>query len=255
MLSIPFLSKPKQWADSGVIDSQEQQVNPFTRQAKLPFDKKHPRIDKPVRLNSNQLDDIATRITVVSYGQNELELALSRTPADTDHAQVAGLVSAIIYDWQNEHPNDGDAVAQRKLLEGSSALSDIDSKLEAARHAQAEAEAEHREFEKAYHEHRSIPAKHEQLIVKVSNLQAERLRLTSTDFDAKIKQILTLEYNPKPGMIIHESIPSLLLQRDTMALRLEVIDSLVAQCRTELERLTDDNSRLAQQLGITPHKL
>jgi DNA repair exonuclease SbcCD ATPase subunit len=246
----------RDWSKSIFSDqSQEQPANPFTRQATLPFDKKYPRIDNPIRLNEHQLSDIKPRITVVSYTQNELELALSRTPANIEASQLYGLVSAIVYAWQDEHPSDSDAAAKRELLRGSSALSVVDARLEAARLAQEVAEKEQAELERTYHDYRSIPAKHEQLTNKVANLQAERLRLTSTDWDSKIRQLLEAEYNPKPGMIIHENIPSLLMQRDTLTLRLQVIDALLEQYKSALGRLTEDNTKLSDQLGIRSHKL
>jgi hypothetical protein len=83
------------------------------------------------------------------------------------------------------------------MPESSSALSDIDSRLEAAKLAQQQAEAEHRQFEKEYHNFRSIPAKHEQLTGKVANLEAERTQLDATDFNAKIRQLIEIELNPK----------------------------------------------------------
>jgi hypothetical protein len=256
-MNIPFLNreaKPKSLADLAG-ESQSEAVNPFTRQAKLPFDKKHPRIERAISLNPTQLDDIKTRITVVSYTRNEFDFALSRTPADTDPVQVARLVGAIIYDWQAEGHNDSDAAAKRELLKGSSALSAVDAKLEAARQAHDLAQRERAELDRSYHQFRAIPAQAEQLTNKVASLGFERSRLTATDFDAKIRQLLDAEYNPRPGMIIHENIPSLLLQRDTLALRLQVIDELVVQCEAAMAQLTEDNTKLAEQLGIRAHKI
>jgi hypothetical protein len=140
-------------------------------------------------------------------------------------------------------------------LRGSSALASVDAKLEAARVAQATAEQEQAAMESAYHQHRSIPAKVEQLTGRVANLESERNRLTNTDFDAKIRQILEANYNPKPGMVIHESVGNLLMQRDTLKLRREVIADLLQQCATALAKLSEDNTKLADQLGIRPHKL
>ena len=117
------------------------------------------------------------------------------------------------------------------------------------------AEAEEREFERSYHEFKAIPDKVEQLTSKVASLEAERLRLTQTNWDAKIKYLLEAELNPKPGVIIHESILSLLVQRDTLKIRLEVIDSLLVQCKAALGDLVAGNERLSKELDLPPHKL
>jgi hypothetical protein len=141
------------------------------------------------------------------------------------------------------------------MPESSSALSDIDSRLEAAKLAQQQAEAEHRQFEKEYHNFRSIPAKHEQLTGKVANLEAERTQLNATDFNAKIRQLIEIELNPKPGLIVAESVQSLLLQRDSLKLRMEVIDDLISRMNQELKVLAEDNKRLAKALDLPPHQL
>ena len=136
-------------------------------------------------------------------------------------------MSVIISHWRLEHLDDPDAAAARKLLDGSASLAAIDGKLEAARLAAEQAEKEHQEFERSYHEFRSIPVKHEQLTNKIASLEAERNRLNAPDFNAKIRHLIEIELNPKPGLIVAESVQSLLLQRDTLKLRLEVIADLL----------------------------
>lgn len=81
------------------------------------------------------------------------------------------------------------------------------------------------------------------------------MRLTQTNWDAKIKQLLELELNPKPGVIVAESVQSLLIQRDTLKLRLEVIADLLDQCKAALDELGSDNKRLARELDLPEHKL
>jgi hypothetical protein len=166
----------KSWSSFGASAPAEQSVNPFTRQAKVPFDKKYPRIDSPLSLSDSQRLDLMPRLGFASVGTNEVDLALSRTSADIDYTLVANHVKAVIAHWREEHPTDSDAAAAQKLLEGSSPLFAIDAKAEAARLAADQAEAEHREFEKAYHEYKALPAKHEQLTGKVASLEGERLR-------------------------------------------------------------------------------
>jgi hypothetical protein len=249
-----ILEKMRNWASFGVNESQDETPNRFTKQAKLSFDQKYPRISNPIRLNDQQRLDLMTRLGFASVGTTELELALSRTPADTEHTSVANFVNGVIRLWREEYPNNSDAAAARKLLEGSSSLAAIDDKLEAARLAREQAEAEERSFERAYHEFRSIPGKHKALTDKIASLQFERQRLTSTDFEAKIRQLIEIELNPRPGLIVAESIPSLLLQRDTLKLRLEVIADILEQCQSALEALAADNKRLAKELDMPEHK-
>jgi hypothetical protein len=244
----------KNWADLGGNRTDDPQQNPF-RRAKVAFEDKYPRINNPLRFNDQQRADLMPRLGFTSLGTNEFYLAVSRTPADTAFSNVANVVAAIIRHWRDEHPDDSDAAAARKLLEGSSSLAAIDSKLAAARLAQDLAEKEGAELDRAYHEYRSVPAKHEQLSQRVASLEFERNRLTATDFDAKIRQLLELDYNPKPGVVIHESIPSLLMQRDTLQLRLEVIADLVEQCKAALNDLVSSNKRLALELDLEEHKL
>jgi hypothetical protein len=252
----PALNAVKNWADlGGGSESHAGPGNHFTRQAKLSFDQKFPRISNPIRLNDQQKLDLMTRLGFASVGTTELELALSRTPADTEHTIVANFVNVVIRSWREEHPNDSDAAAARKLLEGSASLAAIDGKAEAARLAAEQAEREHQAFERSYHEFRSVPAKHEQLTGKIASLEAERQYLSTVNFEAKIKQILEAELNPKPGVVIHNSVASLLIQRDTRQLRIEVIEDLLGQCKSALEQLADDNKRLAKELDLPEHKL
>src|SRR5580704_4743758 len=230
----------KQWASFGGSEPAEAPVNPFIK-AKVPFEKKYPKVSNPITYNDAQRADIMPRLGFATVGRNEVDLALSRTPADTDYTSVANYVKAAISHFRAEHPDDSDAAAARKLLEGSSSLAAIDGKHEAARLAAELADREHEAFDQSYREFRLVPAKHEQLASKIASLDAESNRLKATDFDAKIRQLLTFEYNPKPGVVIHESIPSLLMQRDTLALRLEVISELIDQCRTALDELVSSN--------------
>jgi hypothetical protein len=244
----------KQWASFGGSEPAEAPVNPFIK-AKVPFEKKYPKVSNPITYNDAQRADLMPRLGFATVGRNEVDLALSRTPADTDYTSVANYVKSAISHFRAEHPDDSDAAAARKLLEGSSSLAAIDGKLAAARLAQEQAENEGAELDRAYHEYRSVPAKHEKLSQRVASLEFERNRLTATDFDAKLRQLLELDYNPKPGVVIHESIPSLLMQRDTLTLRLEVIQELVVQCTEALSKLADDNRRLAQYLDLPLHVL
>jgi hypothetical protein len=257
-MSIPFIQPAfkavRQWADLGGNRTEDPQQNPF-RKTRKSFDEAYPRISNPLKLSDHQKLDLMSRLGFSSVTNNEVDLGLSRTPADTDHVNVANHVKAIISHFRAEHPDDSETAAARELLKGSSALSDIDSRLAAARSAQDQAEAEQREFEKAYHEFRSLPAKYEQLTSRVASLEFERNRLTVTDFDAKIRQLIEIELNPKPGLIVSESVPNLLLQRDTRKLRLEVIDELTSRMNEELEKLSADNKRLAQTLDLQEHKL
>jgi hypothetical protein len=257
-MAIPILNNAvravKNWADSGGNRSEAGAGSPFKRQ-KLSFDERYPRIKNPIKLNDQQRIDLMPRLGLTSVGNNELDLALSRTPDDTYFSNVAEFVKGVIIHWRAANVNDSDTAAARKLLESSSALSDIDSRLDAARLAQQQAEKEQRELERLYHEFRSIPAKHKQLTDKIAGLEGERLRLNATDFDAKIRQLIEIELNPKPSLIVAESIPSLLLQRDTLKLRLEVISDFLGQCKAALVKLADDNRRLAKVLDLPEHKL
>jgi hypothetical protein len=257
-MAIPFLQPAvnavKNWADLGGNRTDDPQQNPF-RRAKVAFEDKYPRINNPLRFNDQQRADLMPRLGFTSLGTNEVYLAVSRTPADTAFSNVANVVTAIIRHWRDEHPDDSDAAAARKLLEGSSSLAAIDARLSAARLAQDVAEKEGAELDRAYHEYRSIPARYEQLAIKIASLETESNRLTVIDFDAKIKQLLAFEYNPKPGVVIHESIPSLLMLRDTRELRVGVIADLVSQCKEALEKIADDNKRLAEYLDLPEHKL
>jgi hypothetical protein len=196
-MSLPFIQPAvnavKQWASFGVNESPEQPVNPFTRKPKLSFDEQFPRINNPIRLNDHQRSDLAHRLGLSTVGNNEVFLAISRTPADTEFTDVAAFVSSVIRAWREENPTESDAAAARKLLEGSGSLAAIDAKAEAARLAAEQAEAEHRQFEKEYHNFRSIPAKYEQLTNKIASLEAERTQLNATDFNAKIRQLIEIE--------------------------------------------------------------
>jgi predicted transcriptional regulator len=168
---------------------------------------------------------------------------------------LSALIQAVISAWRSEHPDNSNEAARRKLLEHSSALSDIDNRWETARLAASQAEREQQEFEREYHNFRSIPARHKQLTDKAASLKAQRKELTDINFDARIKQLLELEYNAKVGTTIHGSAPAFLLIKQTLPIRLEVIDSLTTRIEEELAKLSADNERLAAALDLPEHKL
>jgi hypothetical protein len=71
----------------------------------------------------------------------------------------------------------------------------------------------------------------------------------------KIKELFEFELNPRPGVIVAESVQSLLIQRDTLKLRMEVIADLLEQCRTALNKVAEDNKRISRALDLREHKL
>jgi hypothetical protein len=239
------------WADMSPIESREQPL----KQAKLSFDQRYPRIKNPLKLNDGQRLDLTPRLGLTTVGEHEVDLALTRTPSDTDHVKVSAVVTDIIRHWRDENTENSDEAAARKLLDGSASLAVIDGKAAAARLALEQAEAEEREFERSYDEFKTIPAKVEQLSGRAASLRAQRKELAETDFDKKISQLLELEYSPKVGVTIHGSVPALLMIKQTLPLRLQVIDSLTARIDEELTKLEADNKRLSKELDLSAHTL
>src|ERR1700758_1002832 len=139
----PAVNAVKKWADLGGSRSDAGVGSPFKRQ-RLSFDEQYPRLSNPLKLNDQQRLDLMPQLGLGSVDKNEVDLAVSRIPAEIDHTKIPSFVSAVIRHWREEHPNDSDAAATRKLLEGSSSLAAIDSKLDAARLAAEQAEVEHR---------------------------------------------------------------------------------------------------------------
>jgi hypothetical protein len=193
-MNIPFIQPAvnavRQWADLGGNVVQSEPHGGPIRKKRLPFDEQFPRLTSHLSLNDFQRRDLTPRLGFTTLGQNEIDLALSRTPADTEPSNVASVASGVSRAWREEHPTDSDAAAARKLLDGSASLAAIDGKRESARLAAEQAKKEHQEFEKAYHAFRAIPARHEQLTRKVASLEGERIRLNQTDWDAKDKGVV-----------------------------------------------------------------
>src|SRR5580700_2341648 len=98
-MAIPFIQPAvnavRQWADLGGNRTVDPQQNPF-RQAKVAFEKKYPRTSNPLTFNDAQRADLMPRLGFATVGNNEVDLALSRTPADIDFTLVASHVKAII---------------------------------------------------------------------------------------------------------------------------------------------------------------
>jgi hypothetical protein len=251
----PVMNKLKSWASFGENDSQESPYAAFKRKAAMTFDEKFPKVADPLKYNDQQKLDLGSRLGFATVGKNEIDLALSRTPATIEFTAVSEFVSSAIRCWREQNPTESDSLAARELLKGSASLAVIDGKIQAAKLAEEQAEAEHQAFERAYLEFRSIPGKHKAHSDKIASLEFERNRLTSTNFEAKIRQLIDFELNPRPGLVVAESIPSLLLQRDTLKLRVEVIADVLGQCRVALEKLADDNKRLAKELDLPEHRL
>jgi hypothetical protein len=258
-MSLPFIQPAvnavKQWASFGVSEGQAEPHSGPIRKPKLSFDQQYPRLTSHLSLNDFQRSDLTLRLGFTTLGQNEIDLALSRTPADTEPSKVAATVSAVIYLWREEHPTDSDVAASRKMLEGNSSFAAVDGKIEAAKLALEQAQKEEADLDKAFHEFRSLPARAEQLQNKSASLRGQRKELVEIDFDAKITQLLELEYAPKVGTVIHGSVPALLMLKETLPLRLAVIDSLLEQCDQALKKLADDNKRLSKELDVPPHQL
>ncbi|MFY9983498.1 MAG: hypothetical protein WAK31_02020, partial [Chthoniobacterales bacterium] len=63
----PAINDVRQWADLGG-QKQPEKVNPFTRQAKAPFDKKYPPPCDPIRLNGRQRIDLMPQLGLTSVG-------------------------------------------------------------------------------------------------------------------------------------------------------------------------------------------
>src|ERR1700747_3155306 len=103
----PVVKAVRNWADIGPR-SEAGAEGPIKRK-RLSFDEQYPRISNPIRLNDQQRLDLMPRLGFVSVLTNELDLALSRTPADTEYTSVANVVNAVIRSWREEHPNHSDA--------------------------------------------------------------------------------------------------------------------------------------------------
>jgi hypothetical protein len=250
----PAVNAIRQWADlSGGDAASATQTS--IRQAKKPFDEQYPRLNHPLTLNDSQRLDLMGRLGFSTVGDNELYLALSRTPSDTNPVNVANIVRAIITHWRAGHSEDSDVAASRKLLEGNSALLDIDSRLQAAKLASETAEREHKEFERQYHNFRSIPAQFEQLTSKINDLELSAKQIKEYDYDALISQHLEAQFNPRPGVQIAGSIGELLVARETRDLKLKVIAGLLEQCKAAIEKLADDSKRLAKVLDLPAHNI
>ncbi len=250
----PLVNTVRSWADQG-RNGQESPGAILKRKLAMTFDQKYPRVADPLKYSDQQKLDLGARLGFATVGINETDLALSRTPGDTEFSLVANFVHGAILCWREENPENSDAAAGRKLLECSASLSAIDSKIEAARVATEQAQAEEQAFERAFLEFRGIPGKYRQLVDKSAGLEAERNRLTVTDFDSLIRQLLVLEYDPKPHVMIQGNIQTLLIQKQTLNLRLAVIDELLLKLKPEIEKLVDANRRLALQLDVPENKL
>ena len=250
----PAVNAVKQWASLSGSDAASPERT-SARQAKIPFAKAYPKVDSPVKLSEGIRDSVIARVGLYNIGASEVDLALSRIADDINHSQLSAKIQEVISAFRAEHPVSSEEAARRELLEGSKALSEIDSRFESARLALAQSEADQKELERAFHEFRSLPARVEQLQNKAASLKAQRKELVEIDFDKKISQLLELEYSPKVGVTIHGSVPALLMIKETLPLRLAVIDGLVAQIEEELSKLKADNARLAKQLDLPAHKV
>jgi hypothetical protein len=225
------------------------------RQAKVPFAVKYPKVSNPVKLADSVRNSVLAQVGLPNPGYSEIDLALSRIPADINHATLSHKIQEVISAWRDEHPSNGEDAARRELLEGSKALAAIDGKVESTRQLAEQAVREREELERLFHEFRGLPARAEQLQNKAASLKAQRKELVEIDFDQKIGQILELEYSPKIGVTIHGSVPALIMIKETLPLRLAVIDKLTAQIGEELTKLEADNKRLSKELDLAAHKL
>ena len=250
----PAIQAVRNWASFGITENQAVAGTPFRKERK-PFDELYPRPATPLRYNQYQLADLRPRLGFSTVSGSEIELALSRTPSDLNLSLVASHVQAVISAFRAEHPSDSTEAAARELVRGSKALSDIDNRLLVAQAATEQARKEQRDFELSVQEFRSIPARHEHLVAKIAGLELQAKQIQEADYDAQIMQHLTLQYNPKPGIIIAGSIGELVVAKQTRDLKLRVIAGILEQCRTALSQLLDDNRRLAQSLDMPEHRL
>ena len=250
----PAVNAVRQWADLGGNRTEDPQQNPF-RKAKVAFAVAYPKVSNPVKLADGQRDSILALVGINNVGDGELALALSRISADTYHAALPASIKSVVTAWRAEHGENSEKSARRELLEGSASLAVIDGKLESARLAQEQAEAEHQEFDRQYHVFRSLPAKYAQLTGKIDNLELSAKQISEADYDAQITQHLEAQYNPRPGVMIAGNIGELLVAKETRDLKLKVIEKLQALMNVELTQLADDNKRLAGELDLPQHIL
>ena len=258
-MTIPFVQPAikavKNWAASPV--SPISFTEPGKLAASKSFDETYPLVSDPIRLNDYQLQNLRHEVStyVSSFGESELALAVSRIPDSTDPARVSALARDIIRHFREENLSDPDGAAALKMLASSTPLKHVTEKLEAARLAERQALSEQQEIEAKHREFRSLPNRFEQLTGRIAGLKAQRNELAETNFKAKIEEILRLEYFPRPGVQIAASIPALLLVKETLPLRLKVIDEVVASIEAEVAKLREDNQRLAAELDLKEHKL
>jgi hypothetical protein len=99
-MTIPLLEKARNWAGFGQESQEETPVNRFTQQAPVPFSEVYPKVNNPFKLAEGPRDSVLIAVGLPNIGSSEIDLALSRIPAETNHVALSSEIKKVILAWR-----------------------------------------------------------------------------------------------------------------------------------------------------------